>query len=71
MMYVGIMDIYYYGEMLWFVAVTVSVNCLVFVLCGAFEIIERFKIFESAKIQKKVSTLVCLNFCSKLCKLNG
>ena len=44
-----------YGEMFWFVAVTVSINCLVFVLCGTFEIIERFKLFENDKIQKKVS----------------
>ena len=46
-----------YSEMIWFVSGTVLISCIVFVLCGAFELVERFKIFESAKIQTKVSEI--------------
>ena len=42
-------------EMSWFVGVTVAINCLVFVVCGLLEFVERKGLFQEAKIQKKVS----------------
>lgn len=47
------------GEALWFTAVTVGINCLVFVLCGILELVERYDLFSHARIQLKVS------FCAK------
>ena len=42
------------AEMVWFVLVTVAINCLVFVVCGILELIERYGLFQDAKIQKQV-----------------
>ena len=44
------------GEALWFAAITVSLNNLVFVLCGLFELVERYDLFKEYRIQAKVST---------------
>ena len=41
-------------EMAWFVGVTIAINCLVFVVCGLLEVVERNGLFRNAKIQKKV-----------------
>lgn len=43
-----------FSEMVWFVGVTVAINCLVFVVCGLLELVERKGLFQDAKIQKKV-----------------
>lgn len=43
-----------YREAIWFTAVTVSLNCMVFVLCGTLELVERYGLFKHARIQKKV-----------------
>ena len=50
------MDIDYW-EILWFVGVTVAINCLVFVVCGVLELVDRYGLFQDAKIQKKVPRL--------------
>ena len=42
------------SECAWFVAVTVAIHCLVFVVCGSLEVVERYGFFEEAKIQKGV-----------------
>ena len=44
-----------FREMGWFVGVTMAINCLVFVVCGALELVERYGLFQEAKIQRKVS----------------
>ena len=44
-----------FSEAIWFTAVTVSLNCLVFVLCGVLELIERYDLCKGARIQTKVS----------------
>ena len=44
-----------FWEMIWFVGVTVAINCLVFVVCGLLELVERYGLFQDAKIQKKVA----------------
>lgn len=41
-------------ELVVFVCSMVAVNSLVFVLCGALELVERYDLFTSAKIQKRV-----------------
>ena len=41
-------------EALWFAAVTVSLNNLVFVLCGILELVERYDLFKDSRIQIKV-----------------
>ena len=43
-----------FWELTWFVGVTVAINCLVFLVCGILEIVERYGLFQDAKIQKKV-----------------
>ena len=43
-----------FWELTWFVGVTVAINCLVFLVCGILEVIERYGLFQDAKIQKKV-----------------
>ena len=47
-----------FREMVWFVGVTMAINCLVFVFCGALELVERFGWFQDAKIQQKVNNHV-------------
>lgn len=42
-------------EALWFAAVTVSLNNLVFVLCGILELVERYDLFKESRIQIKVT----------------
>ena len=44
-----------WGEAAWFAAVTVSLNNLVFVLCGLLELVERYDLFKHSRIQEKVS----------------
>ena len=44
-----------FWEMIWFVGVTVAINCLVFLVCGLLELVERYGLFQDAKIQKKVA----------------
>ncbi len=47
-------------EMMTFVGCMVAVNSLVFVLCGALELVERYDLFTALKIHKTVSTLTAL-----------
>ncbi len=49
-------------EMMTFVGCMVAVNSLVFVLCGALELVERYDLFRALKIHKTVSTLTALHF---------
>lgn len=44
-------------ELAWFVGSMMAVNSLVFVLCGALELVERYGLFRDAKIHKKVHTV--------------
>lgn len=46
-----------HSEVVWFTAVTVTINSLVFVLCGILELVERYGLFQNARIQKKVCWL--------------
>ena len=41
-------------ELVVFVCSMVVVNSMVFVWCGALELVERYDLFKSAKIQKRV-----------------
>ena len=46
------------GEALWFAAITVSLNNLVFFLCGILELVERYDLFKESRIQVKVQTII-------------
>jgi hypothetical protein len=52
-----------FWEMVWFVGVTVAINCLVFLVCGLLEIVERYGLFQDAKIQKKVAENIFFYCC--------
>ncbi len=53
-MYSLLLQVIDYGEMFWFVTVTMALNCSIFALCGILELVERYGLFKEAKIQIKV-----------------
>lgn len=55
-------------EMVWFVASMVAVNSLVFVWCGAVELIERFGLFKNAKLHTTVRLRHCMKCVATIIK---